>query len=76
MEGRRPVCRPQKTWSKIVEDMRKLNITEDMAEDRHQWRQLISQTQEWETRDEEEEDDDGDEIGKNERRKLNKKESS
>ena len=41
--GRRPVGRPKKTWSKVVEeDMRKLNITEDMAEDRKQWRQLIS----------------------------------
>ena len=29
-EGRRPVGRPTKTWSKVVEeDMRKLNITED-----------------------------------------------
>ena len=38
-----PVGRPKKTWSKVVEeDMRKLNITEDMAEDRRQWRQLIS----------------------------------
>ena len=28
-----------KTWSKVVEeDMRKLNITEDVAEDRKQWR--------------------------------------
>ena len=35
VEGRRPVGRPKKTWSKIVEqDMRKLNITEDMAEDK------------------------------------------
>ena len=43
MEGRRPVDRPKKTWSKVVEkDMNKLNITEDMAEDRKQWRQLIS----------------------------------
>ena len=43
MEGRRPVCRPKKTWSKVVEeDMRKLNITEDMAEDRKQYRQFIS----------------------------------
>mgnify|MGYP001801724735 CR=1 FL=1 len=32
MKGRRPVGRPKKTWSKVVEkDMRKLNITEDMA---------------------------------------------
>ena len=39
VEGRRPVGRPKKTWSKIVEeDMRKLNITEDMAVDRKQWR--------------------------------------
>ena len=43
VEGRRPVGRPKKTWSKVVEeDMRKLNITEDMAEDRQQWGQLIS----------------------------------
>ena len=28
----------RKTWSKVVEeDMRKLNITEDMVEDRKQW---------------------------------------
>ena len=44
MEGRRPVGRPKTTWSKVVEeDMRKLNITEDMIEDkkdRKQWRQL------------------------------------
>ena len=32
VEGRRPVGRPKKNWSKVVEeDMRKLNITEDMA---------------------------------------------
>ena len=43
MEGRRPVGRPKKTWSKVEEEnMRKLNITEDMAEDIKQWRQLIS----------------------------------
>ena len=42
VEGRRPVGRPKTTWSKVVEeDMRKLIITEDMAEDRKQWRQLI-----------------------------------
>ena len=30
VEGRRPVGRPKKTWSKVVkEDIRKLNITED-----------------------------------------------
>ena len=38
VEGRRPASRPKKTWSKVVEeDMRKLNIMEDMAEDRHLW---------------------------------------
>ena len=42
VEGRSPVGRPKKTWSKVVEeDMRKLNITEDMAEERKQWMQLI-----------------------------------
>ena len=52
VEGRRPVGRPKKTWSKVVEeDMRKLNITEDMAEDRKQWRQTHITSQEWETRD-------------------------
>ena len=54
MEGRKPVGRPKKTWSKVVEEeMKKLNITEYMAEDRKQWRQLIYhiQPQEWETRD-------------------------
>ena len=51
VEGRRPVGKPKKTWSKVLEeDMRKLNITEDMAEDRQQWRRLISRlTQEWKT---------------------------
>ena len=40
VEGRRPLGRPKKAWSKVVkEDMR---ITEDMAEDTKQWRQLIS----------------------------------
>ena len=30
VEGRRPVGRPKKTWSKVVEeDIRKLSITED-----------------------------------------------
>ena len=43
LEGRRPVGRPKKTWSKVEEEhMRKLNIKEDMAEDRKKWRQLIS----------------------------------
>ena len=37
-----PVSRPKKTWSKVVEeDMRKLNIMEDMAEARKHWRQLV-----------------------------------
>ena len=35
MEGRRPVGRPKKTSNKVVEeDMRKLDITADMAKDR------------------------------------------
>ena len=34
LEGRSPVGRPNKAWSKVVkEDMRKQNITEDMAEE-------------------------------------------
>ena len=34
--------RPKKSWREVVEeDMTKINITEDMAEDRKQWRQLI-----------------------------------
>ena len=42
MEGRRPVGRPKKTWSKVVEeDKRKVNM-EDIAEDTEQWKQLIS----------------------------------
>ena len=45
VEGRRPVGRPKKTWSKKVEeDIRKLNITKDMAEDRKKWRQFISRS--------------------------------
>ena len=33
---RTPLGRPKKTWSKIMEeDMRKLKLTEGMAEDRH-----------------------------------------
>ena len=43
VEGRRPVGRPKKSWRRVVEeDMRRMNITEDMAEDRQQWRRLIS----------------------------------
>ena len=42
VEGRRPLGRPKKTYIKVVEkDMRKFNITEDMAEDRKQWKQLV-----------------------------------
>ena len=37
VKDRNPVCRPKKIWIKVLEeDMRKLNITEDMAEDRQQ----------------------------------------
>ena len=44
VEGIRPAGRPKTTWSKVVEkDMRKLNVTEDMAENRKQWMQLVSQ---------------------------------
>ena len=58
MEGRRPVGWPNKTWSKVVEEeMNKLNITKDMAEDRKQWRYHI-QPQEWDTRGGIKEDDD------------------
>ena len=38
LESRRPIGMPKKTWSKVVEEnMRKLNITEDMAKDIQQW---------------------------------------
>ncbi len=43
VEGRRPPGRPKKTWRKVVEDdMRMLNITEEKAMDRQQWRRLLS----------------------------------
>ncbi len=43
VEGRRPPGGPRKTWIKVVEeDMRMLNIMEEMAVDRQQWRRLIS----------------------------------
>ena len=53
VEGRRPVGRPKKIWSKVVEgDMRKLNITVDMTEDRNSGGNSYHiQPQEWETRD-------------------------
>ena len=40
VEGRRPVGRPKKTCIRVEEEdiLRKLNITEDMAEDRHHLR--------------------------------------
>ena len=38
VEGRRPVGRQQKTWSKVKkEDMKNLNVTEVIVEDRKQW---------------------------------------
>ena len=38
LEGRKPVGRQNKTGTKKVEEhMRKLNITQDMAEDRKQY---------------------------------------
>ena len=44
MEVRRPVGRPKKTWSKVVEEdmYEEVKHHRDMAEDRKQWRQLIS----------------------------------
>ena len=43
MEGRRPVGRPRRPGKMVVEEnLRKLNIIEDMVEDRKQWKQLIS----------------------------------
>ena len=70
VKGRRPVGRPKKTWSKIMEeDMSKLNNTEDMAKYRKQWRELINyhvQPQEWEIRDskinKDDDDDDDDDV--------------
>ena len=54
VEDRRPLGRPKKTWSKVVEDMRKLNIVKDNL-----WQRIdISggdtyhiRPQEWETSD-------------------------
>ncbi len=43
MEGRRPPGRPKKTWTKVVEeDMRMLNVMEEMVMDSQQWRRLTS----------------------------------
>ncbi len=45
VEGRRPPGRPKKTWRVVAkEDVRMLNIKEEMAMDRQQWRRLISPT--------------------------------
>ena len=53
MEGRRPVGRPKKTWNKVVEeDMRTLNIAEDMQRiEDSGGNSYHVQPQEWETRD-------------------------
>ena len=41
--GKRMVRRPRKTWRQgVEEDLRRLNIREDMVDDRQQWRRLIS----------------------------------
>ena len=54
VEGRRPVGRQKNSWNKVVEeDMRKLNIMEDVAEDLDNsgGDSYHVQPQEWETRD-------------------------
>ena len=68
VEGRRPVGRPKKTLSKVVveEDIRKLNIAEDMAEGKKQWRQLITsnpRSGKLGARNEDNDDDDDDDDG-------------
>ena len=41
--GKRLVGRPRKTWGQgVEEDLRHLNVREDMVCDRQQWRQLMS----------------------------------
>jgi len=43
VQGRRPRGRPRKTWmDNVKEDMRMLNMTEDMIEDRQMWRNAIA----------------------------------
>ena len=42
VEGRRLVGRPKKTWSKVVEEVKATHHRRYMAEDRKQWRQLLS----------------------------------
>ncbi len=44
VEGRRPVGRPRKTWSKCIEqDLNQLlGLREEMAQDRREWRRVIN----------------------------------
>ena len=43
VQGRRPRGRPRKTWmDNVKEDMRMLNLTDDMIEDRQMWRNAIA----------------------------------
>ncbi len=43
VEGRRPVDRPRKTWRKCIEqDLNKLGLREEMAQDRREWRRVIN----------------------------------
>ena len=43
VQGRRPRGRPRKTWmDNVKEDMRMLNLTDDMIEDRQMWRSAIA----------------------------------
>ncbi len=43
VEGRKPPGKPRKTWRKVVEeDMRMLNVKEEVVMDRQQWRRFIS----------------------------------
>ncbi len=65
LEGRRPPGRPKKTWRKVLEkDMRMLNVMEEMAMDRQQWRRLIaipfnpSIGNKWSLNDDDDNDDD------------------
>ena len=43
VEGRRPRGRPRKTWmDNVRDDMRRLNLTDDMTEDRQMWKNAIA----------------------------------
>ncbi len=43
VEGRKPVGRPRKTWRRCVErDLKRLGLCEEMAQDRREWRGVIS----------------------------------